>query len=68
MRWTTELLTWRVALVRWVLATADVASIAVTANAIIRVFMTILLVNIYGRHTVPPMIVQKMTILSGSKK
>jgi hypothetical protein len=49
LRWTTELLGWmRAALVRWVLATAEVASIAVTANAVIRVFMTILLGNLAG--------------------
>jgi len=42
--WLTELLGWtRTPFGRWVFATADVPRIAVTANAVIRVFMTILL-------------------------
>jgi hypothetical protein len=39
--WLKLLLGWMwAALVRWVFATAEVAKIAVTANAVIRVFMT----------------------------
>jgi hypothetical protein len=45
-------------------ATADVASIAVTASAVIRVFMTMLLCNI-GRRCMPAAIVHNLTILSG---
>jgi hypothetical protein len=42
-----EWLGWmRTSLVRWVFATAELARIAVTANAVIRVFMTISLINI----------------------
>ena len=45
--WLTELLGWtRTSLGRWVLATADVARIAVKASVVIRVFMTMLLGNL----------------------
>jgi hypothetical protein len=48
--WVRELLCWtRTSLVRGVFATADVARIAVTANAVIRVLMTILLGKISRR-------------------
>jgi hypothetical protein len=57
--WLRELLGWtRTSLVRGVFATAEVARIAVTANAVISVFMTILLGKISrqfkGKHVLSP--------------